>query len=719
MAFRKFLLVCVLFTALAQRIFAVEGMWFPVFISQQIEQMQQMGLNLTAEDLYDEFNASLKDGIVRFGRGCTGSFISDGGLILTNHHCGYGQIQRHSSVENDYLTHGFWASSREEELPNPGLTISILLRMEDVTAQVLEAIEPGMTENARGSAVREVSRRISDEAREEGRYEAQVSPFFYGNEYFLFVYEIYRDVRLVGAPPSSTGKFGGDVDNWMWPRHSGDFSLFRVYADADNGPSDYNEDNVPYRPAHYFPVSNHTPVTDDFTMIYGFPGSTSRYLTADAVSHITQEENPMGIHLRTRILELYEEEMRKSDQVRIQYASKHARISNAWKRWMGENRGLERLNAIEVKRQQEAEFDRWAQSDGAAGHSVVGLMDAFARIYTEYRPLRFASRLHAESARNVEILRFASAFETLVQLSKENDPDMERIDAELTSLKEQSDRFFGDYHLPTDRKVAEAMITDYIYLSDESLMPPDLQAIQSGRGPSVFVERMFGRSFLVSEAETMDFLSRYKPRDHRKLERDPAFSFAMGLEAFVSDRVQKRERELSNSLDSLYRLYTAGLRAMKPGQNFFPDANGTLRIAYGKLEGSFPRDAVAYLPHSTARGILEKAAQEEIADYRIPARLDYLLRQETYGPYAHHGELVVNFIASNHTSGGNSGSPVIGADGALIGLNFDRSWESTMSDILFDPEQCRNIAVNSQYILWVIDIYAGQGYLLEEMTILP
>ncbi|MFO7999100.1 MAG: S46 family peptidase [Bacteroidales bacterium] len=701
------------------RLLAVEGMWFPVFISQQIEQMQQMGLNLSSEDLYDEFNASLKDGIVRFGRGCTGSFISDGGLILTNHHCGYGQIQRHSSVENDYLTHGFWAGSRGEELPNPGLTISILVRMEDVTARVVEAIEPGMTETAREKAVREVSRKISDEASEADRYEAQVSPFFYGNEYFLFVYEIYKDVRLVGAPPSSTGKFGGDVDNWMWPRHSGDFSLFRVYAGADNRPSEYHEDNVPYKPAHFFPVSNRTAEPDDFTMVYGFPGSTSRYLMADAVRFITQEENPMGIRLRTRILDLYEEEMEKSAQVRIQYASKHARISNAWKRWMGENRGLERLNAIEVKRQQEAAFDRWAQSDGAAGHAVVGLMDAFARTYSAYRPLRFASRLHAESAGNIEILRFASAFENLAKLSKEAVPDMERIEAELASLREQSERFFRDYHLPTDRKVAEAMISDYIYLSDESLMPPGLQAIQQGRGPSAFVERMFARSFLVSETKTMEFLGAYKPRDHKKLERDPAFSFAMGLKGFLSERVQQKEREVNNSLDSLYRLYTAGLRAMNPKQNFFPDANGTLRIAYGKVEGSLPRDAVAYLPHSTARGILEKAAQEEIADYRIPPRLDHLLRQETYGPYSHHGELVVNFISSNHTSGGNSGSPVIGADGALIGLNFDRSWESTMSDILFDPEQCRNIAVNSQYILWVIDVYAGQGYLLEEMTILP
>ena len=719
MAFRKLFIASILLLGLVSRSIAVEGMWVPVLIGKNMEEMQRMGLQLSADDLYHEIQASLKDGIVRFGRGCTGSFISPEGLVLTNHHCGYGQIQMHSSVENDYLTHGFWAGSREEELPNPGLTITILVRMEDVTDRVTDALDPGMTEAARAQAVRNVSRLIAEEAREDGRYEAQVNPFFYGNEYFLFVYEVFRDVRLVGAPPSSIGKFGGDVDNWMWPRHSGDFALFRVYAGEDNAPSDYNENNVPYRPAHYFPVSNRTPVEHDFTMVYGFPGRTSRYLTSDAVSLITERENPMGIRLRTQILEIYEDEMRQSDLVRIQYATKHARISNSWKRWMGENRGLERLGALEVKRSQEEAFRNWALSDPAHETAYAGLMDAFEEVYREYAPLRFASRLYAESAGNIELLRFAAGFEELVDLSRDRQADPEKVAAAAARMLELAERFYRDYHAPIDRRIAHAMLRKYMEMADPSLLPPVLQAVvsRSGNDPASLVDRLYDRSMLVSEEKTMMFLREYRARDYRKLERDPAFRLAMELQDFNNAEVLSRENVLNTTLDSLYRVYTAGMRLMRPDYNFFPDANSTLRITYGRVEGSFPRDAVAFLPHATGAGILEKAAMEEVEDYRIPERLEELLKQKHYGPYGHNGELVVNFIASNHTTGGNSGSPVIGSRGELIGLNFDRSWESTMSDILFDPEQCRNISVNSQYILWVIDVFAGKGYLLEEMDI--
>lgn len=717
MVFRKFILVCLIILGMTVRSFAVEGMWVPALIGNNIEQMQQMGLQLSASDLYDE--VSLKDGIHRFGRGCTGSFISPEGLVLTNHHCGYGQIQMHSSVENDYLTHGFWASGREEELPNPGLTITMLVRMEDVTSRVTAGLDPGMTESARGQAVRDIARTIVEEAREGGRYEAQVSPFFYGNEYFLFVYEVFRDVRLVGAPPSSIGKFGGDVDNWMWPRHSGDFALFRVYADEHNAPSDYNESNVPYRPSHYFPVSNRTPAAEDFTMVYGFPGRTTRYLTSDAVSLVTEKENPMGIRLRTRILEIYEEDMRGSDQVRIQYAAKHARISNAWKRWMGENRGLERLQALEVKRAQEEAFNRWAMDDPVYGATYAGLMEAFDEVYRDYTPVRFASRLYAESVRNIELLRFAAGFEELVRESAKKEADEVRVAVLADRLLEQAERFYRDYHAPLDQKIARAMLNKYMELSDRAMLPSAVQAIQDRHGADAgaYVDRLYGRSMLVSEEKTMAFLRDYKVRDHRKLVRDPAYALAMEMEAFHNERVSARERGFNITLDSLYRVYTAGMQLMQPDYNFFPDANGTLRITYGRVEGSYPRDAVAYLPYTTGEGILEKAGQEDVEDYRIPGRLRELLEKREYGPYTHDGELVVNFIASNHTTGGNSGSPVIGSRGELIGLNFDRSWESTMSDILFDPEQCRNISVNSQYILWVIDVFAGQGYLLEEMDI--
>ncbi len=698
--------------------FAVEGMWLPSLIQKNIEEMQMLGLELEALDLYNEDGASLKDAIVRFGRGCTGAFISPEGLLLTNHHCGYGIIQSHSSVENDYLTNGFWAASRDEELPNPGLTITLLVRMENVTGRVMEALNPNMDERQRSQAVNRVSREIADEAREDGRYEAMVNPFYFGNEYFLFVYNIYRDVRLVGAPPSSVGKFGGDVDNWMWPRHSGDFALFRVYADDENNPADYSADNIPFEPAHFFPVSNRGLEKHDFTMVYGFPGRTQRYLTSRAVDFIIEKENPMGIDVRTRILQIYEQEMAKSDEVRIQYASKHAGISNAWKRWMGENRGLLRLDAVNVKKELEHEFDTWANAGAVETDPYKGLMDAFAENYIEYHPYRFAMRLYMEAGRSIELTRFADQFAQLVALSMEKDPDQERIDAEIERLKSSAGSFFRNYNSDIDRQIMAAMLKKYIVYADD-MLPYVIEDIQKRFGVDTerFAERIFSRSLFVSQQQVMDLLENYRLRHHRRIERDPAFQLARGMGSFVMEEVVPGQRRYETTLDSLYRLYTAGLRVMKPEYNFFPDANGTLRITYGRVEGSYPRDAVQFLPFTTGDGILEKAAQTEIEDYQISERLESLLSNRSYGSFTHNDELVVNFVASNHTTGGNSGSPVIDGRGNLIGLNFDRSWESTMSDIMFDPEQCRNISVNSQYILWVIDQYAGKDYLFDEMNI--
>ncbi|MFO7978049.1 MAG: S46 family peptidase [Bacteroidales bacterium] len=714
---KKLLVILLLITSFASRGVAIEGMWLPVLIGKNIEQMQAMGLNLDAIDLYNEEGASLKDAIVRFGGGCTGAFISADGLLVTNHHCGYGQIQRHSSVENDYLKHGFWAGSREEELANPGLTITMLVRMEDVTQQVNAALKDGMDEEARKKAVREVTRQISDVASEDGRYKTQISPFYYGNEYYLFVFEVYRDVRLVGAPPSAIGKFGGDVDNWMWPRHSGDFSLFRVYANADNEPADYSQDNVPYTPSHFLPVSNKGVDQHDFTMIYGFPGRTSQYLTSHEVDYIIEMQNPAAIDIRTNILALYEQDMNQSDKVRIQYASKHARVSNAWKKWKGESRGLKNMNAVQRKQQMEQAFQLWAASQGH--QSYQGLIDQFEKVYEDYLPYRFATTLYNEAGRGIEVVRYAQSFKSLVDASKDPETTDEALEKELEKLKNAAQAYFKDYHAPIDQKVLEVLVKQYIDLSDPAFMPEALMQVASRFGDNTagFAENIFRRSMLVSEEKTMDFLNNYKTRNYKKLEKDPAYNFAIQLLDYYQQELRPHIQANSSALDSLYRQYTAGLRLAEPNTNFFPDANGTLRISYGRVEGSNPRDAVIYDNHSTGEGILEKAANKDIADYHIPERLEQLLTTRQYGDFDKNGELMVNFIASNHTTGGNSGSPVIGANGELIGLNFDRSWESTMSDIMFDPEQCRNIAINSQYILWVISQYAQMSYLLDEMVI--
>jgi len=707
------------FVSVSFQSLAIEGMWLPLLIGNNIEEMQQMGLQLSAKDLYNEDDASLKDAIVRFGRGCTGAFISPEGLLITNHHCGLGQIQRHSSVENDYLTHGYWAADRSQELANPGLTITMLVRMEDVTSNILPQLKDGLTERERADLVSRLSRQIAREASENGRYETQVAPFYYGNEYLLFVYEVYRDVRLVGAPPNAIGKFGGDEDNWMWPRHTGDFALFRVYADAENNPADYHPDNKPYQPKHFFPVSNAGVREGDFTMVYGFPGRTTQYLTSDAIEFIIHKQNPVAIDLRSRILDIYYQNMAFNDKVRIQYTTKAARVSNAWKRWQGENRGLERLDAVNRKLELENEFALWAAKPENADQ-YAGLLSAFNETYRELSPYRFAATLFNEAGRGVEIIRFALGFEELVQKSRLANTDAAEIERIVQRLKAQAETFFKDYNLPTDIRVFVSMLSRYSELAEQPMFPPVLLQINQkyGNDFSKFADRVFSRSMLVSESKTMDFLNRYKPSDFRKLEKDPAFELASGLARYHREQVRPFESSLGSQLDSLYRLYTAGLREMLPEHNFFPDANSTLRITYGKVEGSYPRDVVKYIYHTTANGILEKAANLQVPDYRIPERLEQLFSQRDFTPYDRNGELIVNFIGSNHTTGGNSGSPVIDHRGAFIGINFDRSWESTMSDIMFDPEQCRNITANSQYILWVIDRFAGKSYLLDEMTIL-
>lgn len=697
---------------------AVEGMWLPLLIERNIEEMQQMGFSLSARDLYNTDSVSLKDGIVRFGRGCTGAFISPEGLLITNHHCGLGQIQRHSSLQNDYLTHGFWANDRSQELPNSGHTISILVRMEDVTDQIIPRLNNEMTEQHRADMVSNLSMQIAQQASENGRYEAMVAPFFFGNEYFLFVHEVFRDVRLVGAPPMSIGSFGGDVDNWMWPRHTGDFALFRVYANAENQPADFHPDNKPYQPRHFFPVSNASISEGDFTMVYGFPGQTRQYLTSHAVDFILNHQNPVAIDLRTRILDIYNLNMAANDKVRLQYASKHARVSNSWKRWQGENHGLERLSAVNRKQKIENEFTNWAAMPQNSGR-YSGLLQAFDETYSQLKPYRFAAILYNEAGRGVEIIRFAQGFDELVQKSKQPKPDLDEINRVSTRLKAQAETFFKDYHPATDKQVFTALLSRYIELAEPPLIPtPLLQARRRfGNDFSKLAERVFARSMLVSESQTINLLKNFHPSDYRKLEKDPAFELGAGLLKYFQEHIRPFEIVLEKRLDSLYRQFTAGLRQMHPLHSFFPDANGTLRITYGKIEGSYPRDGVKFIYHTTANGILEKAANQQVTDYSISPRLQRLIKQQDFAPYQRNGQLIINFIASNHTTGGNSGSPVIDHRGAFIGINFDRSWESTMSDIMFDPAQCRNISVNSQYILWVIDRYARMKYLLEEMVI--
>lgn len=698
---------------------AVEGMWLPVLIERNIEQMQQMGLKLAVKDLYSEVETSLKDAIVRFGRGCTGAFISAEGLLITNHHCGLGQIQRHSTVENDYMSNGFYAQSRAEELINPGLSVSILVRMQDVTSRFASHLTDNMTEAQRAAEIERISKLITKEAAEDGKYLAVVAPFYHGNEFYLFVSQVFSDVRLVMAPPGSIGKFGGDEDNWMWPRHSGDFAIFRVYADSLNQPAEYNPTNRPFRPNHFFHISVQPVKEGDFTMVYGFPGRTSQYHFSDEVDFIVNKQNPAAIDLRGRTLEIFYQDMAKCDRVRIQYTSKAAGVSNSWKRWIGENRGLQRLDAVNVKRAREKEFDAWAKSN-EIGLPYRRLLETFAETYEQVIPFRFATTLYNEAGRRIEVIRFAQNFFRLVEMSLSNDISDADIARQVQRVKSLAETFFKDYNPATDQRILAELLQAYLVMAKPPLVPPiliDLHRRHKGNFTE-FARRAFSRSILTSERKIMNFLEKYQKSHHRILERDAIYHLASSLENFHAENVRPQQAIFETSLDSLYRVYLAGMKKMKPETNFFPDANGTLRITYGQVEGSNPRDAVKFLHFSTTEGILEKAQNTHIADYAISKEFRQLLNERNFEPYGNDGQLIVNFIGSNHTTGGNSGSPVIDGSGNFIGINFDRSWESTMSDIMFDPEQCRNISVSSAYILWVIDRVAGMGHLIDEVTII-
>ena len=698
---KTLILVIALMAAMTAR--ADEGMWLPSLISQRIADMQEKGFRLDADDIYSINQASLKDAVVLFGRGCTGELISPEGLLLTNHHCGYGQIQQHSSVEHDYLKDGFWAMNRSEELPNKGLTVSFLERMDDVTAQVLSGYTPDMTEDQRVELVKKNSQALIDEAAKEGKgLRATVEALYYGNQYFLFLYREYADVRLVGAPPSSIGKFGGDTDNWMWPRHTGDFSMFRIYADKDNNPAPYSKDNVPYRPKKYFHISTKGVQEGDFTFIYGFPGRTQEYIHSEGVRYIEEIGDPHKIHLRTLRLDIMNKHQSESQKVRIQYSSKNAGVSNAWKKWQGEVKGIKKMKTVQTKQEFEKAFDKWAQ-----GGEFDGVISKIASIYAELEPYQFATDYYTETVRTIEVANFAMS---TARLFKQDGFDKAKA-AEL------AETFYKDWYLPIDKESFIAVMKEY-----EKNVPADFKPIYykekfaSYGSIEAWAEDIFTNSIFIDQTKVGALTS----EDKETVMADPAVEFFNEFLKWYAADIQPVTTRLNQDLQLAYRDYMRGqmvyCRTQRVPKAFYPDANLTLRVAYGHIKGYTPSDGTYYLPSSTIKGIMEKD-NPEIFDYNIPQRLRDIYAAKDYGRWADaSGEVPVCFIATNHTTGGNSGSPVINADGELIGLNFDRVWEGTMSDIVFDPEICRNIALDIRYVLFTIEKIGGAGYLLDEMT---
>ncbi len=708
-------LIALLFWQFITPLMAGEGMWIPMLLQQMNEkEMQEMGMKITAEDIYSVNHSSLKDAILLFGRGCTAELISDEGLLLTNHHCGFGQIQKHSTVAHDYLTDGFWAMNRDEELVNPGLTATLLIRMEDVTTGVLEGVTNDMTEKMRDALIAQNSKKIIAELEKDSLYQGSIKPFFNGNQYYMMVTETFKDVRLVGAPPSNIGKFGGDTDNWMWPRHTGDFSLFRIYVDKDGKPAEYAEDNIPYQPTYHFPISIAGVEENDFTFVFGYPARTSEYLPSYAIEMITEVQNPQKIKLRGTRLDIFGKYAEKDPQVRIQYASKDARVANYWKKMIGESGGIKRMKGIERKEAYETEFQQWANNNG-----YKKLLPTFKNVYTQLTPLNVATDYLMEAGLAIELVSYANGFSKLAALSETKPVDSEKINTEKTALLGKTNTFFKDYYQPIDEEVMAALLKIYDENLEQKYKPAFFTEIHKKyKGDFLaYTNHVFKKSMFNKQDEITEFIENYRSKDLKKLKKDPAFKMAQEMRTMYNGEIKQQRIALNNTLDSLQRLYMKAQMEMEPDARFYPDANFTLRVTYGNVNGFSPKDAVYYKHFTTLEGIMQKE-NPDVYDYVVEEKLKELYNNKDYGRYADKdGKLHVAFAASNHTTGGNSGSPVLNAEGQLVGVNFDRCWEGTMSDLMYDPEMCRNISLDIRYFLFIVDKFAGAGYLVDEMTI--
>ncbi len=715
---KRFLLLiigCILFVVNGVR--ADEGMWLPMFIDRlNYVDMQKMGLRLTAEEIYSINHSSLKDAIIQFGRGCTGEIVSDQGLIFTNHHCGYGKIQAHSTVEHDYLTNGFWAMTLAEELPNENLTARFLVRMEDVTSRVLAELKAGMDEKERAKKVEEISRKLEKEAKNGVTYyEAAVRSFFQGNEYYLFLYEVYPDVRLVGAPPSSIGKFGGDTDNWMWPRHTGDFSIFRVYSGPDGKPAPYSDKNIPLKPKHFLPVSIKGVNKNDFAMVMGYPGSTDRFLTSYGVKLAIEETNPTIVALRDKRLGIMKEDMDASDAVRIKYASKYAGISNYWKYYIGQTKGLKQLKVYESKKELEARFSQWVAGSPDRKEKYGSTLGEIAAAYDDIGKIAKTRVYYTEGLlRGSEIIGMAKNFETLELLLRADKPDEAKIKAEIENVRQKLPAFFKDYHAPTDQKLLAAVLKMVVEGVPAADLPAELIRIKEKyKGDyEKFAQLAFQKTIFADQGKIEKFLE--APRS-KTLAKDPVYqcmvSFYQNFYGF-NDRLTTAQTRLTRG----NRLFIAGLREMQPDKVFYPDANSTMRLSYGQVLDYFPADAVHYDFKTTLKGIMEKE-DPRVDEFVVHEKLKQLYNDKDFGPYGTNGELVTCFTTTNDITGGNSGSPVLNANGELIGLAFDGNWEAMSGDIAYEKELQRTIVVDVRYVLFIIDKFAGAKNLIKELKI--
>ena len=698
-------------------LYADEGMWIPMLLEQTCySRMQELGLTLTPEDIYSINQSSLKDAVVLFGGGCSGVVVSDQGLLFTNHHCGYRQIQSHSSLEHDYLTDGFWAQSMDDELPNPGLTVSFLQRMEDVTDKVLQNITSDMNEQQRADSIRSVISRIRKANLPEGSYRVEIKPLYKGNQFFMYVYELYKDVRLVGAPSSAIGKFGGDTDNWIWPRHTGDFSIFRIYADKDNRPADYSPENVPYRPRRHVQVSTAGLRPGDFTMVYGYPAATDEYISSYELDYLVHQNYPARITMRSMRLDIMNNHIQADRATRIQYAAKYASVSNSWKKWQGVIRGVDRVDGIEKKQAFEENFMRKVQSNPKWKNDYGQLLNQIRMNIETLAPLSQVMAYYPETVQSIELVKLAGQYDDLLALSKSAELPEKKIE---DFLKLAAD-FYKDYSQDVDMNIFLSMMKAFYEHVPQSYQFDEMTAqLRKNKGSfERWAVNAYTQSVFRSYETLREVLTNSTKKNVNRIAEDPFLAIHRSVRKMLDEKIRPPYRLLTQQADSLSRVYMAAQLMVDNEKTFYPDANQTLRIAFGVIEGYSPTDAVEFRPYTTLEGIMGKN-NPDIYDYKVPQSWLTAYNNKDFGRYTIEGENTapVCFIASNHTSGGNSGSPVFNQKGELVGLNFDRNWEGTMSDFLYDPAQCRNIVVDTRYILFVADKVYGAQWIVDELKL--
>ncbi|TCZ72277.1 S46 family peptidase [Flaviaesturariibacter aridisoli] len=710
---KRLLSLALLTLLLSVRALADEGMWLPQLLQTLNEKdMKKLGLKLKASDIYSINKSSLKDAIVSLGGFCTAEVISTQGLLLTNHHCGFDAIQNHSTLDHNYIRDGFWSKNNGEELPNPGLTATFIVRIDDVTTQVLSGITPGLSESERTAAISRAINSLRQSLDRAAGQDVLIRPFFEGNKYYAFVTETYKDIRLVGAPPSSIGNFGKDTDNWMWPRHTGDFSLFRIYTGPDGRPADYSPANKPMVPKRSLSISLDGVTENDFTMVFGFPGRTNEYLPASGVQQLMYISDPARIGIREKALSVLNGYMRADEGIRIQYASKYAGIENSHKKWKGELLGLQSKDILGRKRTYEAEFQKRVNANPkwkAAYGTVLTELDSS---YSELGPYAYARDYYNEVLPRIELLSNAQLLAGLVTAYERGGATAYNV--ELARVRETLSGIFGEYNATVDRSMAEALLAMYVQNQKPEFVANTLASDNVRNDVNGYVARLYGQSYFDDSAALFRVLSATPEAAATALKADPALQLQQEMQRTYQQSAGKHATELTARLTALQRTYMKAQMEVFPERRFYPDANSTLRVTYGKAKPYQPRDGVTYGMYTYLDGVMEKYVPGDY-EFDVPQKLRTLYAHKDFGQYGANGRQPVCFIGTNHTTGGNSGSPVLDASGNLVGLNFDRVWEGTMSDIAYDPDICRNIMVDIRYVCFIIDKYAGATNLISEL----